>query len=199
MASIIDHTYFKGDLNFPDIAPGKPQNDNLDWHINIYESEYLTEILGLTLYKEFNGELPNPSTQKYQHLLGGVSFTQQNGVGNFWCGFKGERIGENYKFSPIANYVYWQRMRQRSVQTVGVGNVIAETENSRVVTPIHKMVRAWNQMVKWNWILHEYMTVNKDSFPTYIGHDFPPLLNPPLGYELRGNQLLFVKQNSFGI
>lgn len=204
MSTIIDHTYFKGDINIPNIAPGKPGGDNLDWHIQTYESEYVTRLLGLNLADSLIAGVSGVKSGAVMtganfDLLKGAAFIDSNGNRNKWCGLIGDTIGEDYKFSPIANYVYWQRMRQRSSQTVGIGEVISRSENSVPISPADKMVRAWNKMVDWNWILHDFICSRESVYPDYIGLNTPPLPNPPNNYKLFDNQALFVKQNTFGL
>lgn len=200
MSSIIDYTYFKGDINIPNVAPGKEGANNLDLHINTYESEFLTEFFGYRMYADLLSNISsNPASGIWFDLWKGADFVDSNGLANYWTGLVGDTIGENYKFSPIANYVYWHRMRQRSSQTVGIGEVVSLSENSMPISPADKMVRAWNKMVQWNWILHDFILNNKEDYPNYIGLKFPPLSNPRIGAALNGNQRLFITQNTFGL
>jgi hypothetical protein len=198
MSTIIDTSYFYGDLNISNIKAGKPSGDNLNIHIERGESEFLTEILGFNLYTLFKAELPVPVTKPFKDLLFGIDFTDSLGRENHWAGFEGNIIvgdnGEEYKFSPIANYVYWRRMRQKSIQNTGVGPGIPKAENVKRTGPTPEMLRAWNQMVEWNWIMHDFIRQNKDDYPTYIGFKFPPYRIRPNGVRPLGNQRLFIRQ-----
>ena len=206
MDTIIKTSYFFGDLNIPN-ATKEPTLDALESHIGKYESMYLTEILGYEMYKEFNAALtysvdpPTTNVPKWAYLLRGNEFTDSLGRLNNWFGFLGYQNQDNelYKFSPIANYVYWQWMCLNSSQTMGIGEISTESENGLRISPIRKMARAWNDMVKWNWILHDFITVNIADYPDYIGQTFPPEAYPTDASKLAGNQLLFIKQNEFGI
>lgn len=74
------------------------------------------------------------------------------------------------KKSPIANYVYWHWLQNEATSTTGTGEKVADNQNSVNASPGNKMIRAWNQMVKWNWDLIEFLLSNGDVYPQFQNH-----------------------------
>lgn len=73
-------------------------------------------------------------------------------------------VADLLKQSPIANYVYWKWMEDQTTQTVGIGEAAAKAENSMLVSPATKMVRAWNEMIDWNKDLFGFLYTNKETY-----------------------------------
>ena len=71
---------------------------------------------------------------------------------------------------------YWYR-RETATDLLGVGESTTNIENGTRVSPNVKMVTAWNEMVKFNLDLHEYLYANRDDFPDYIGINYTPYAN----------------------
>lgn len=69
--------------------------------------------------------------------------------------------------SPIANYVYWQWIKDQTTQTVGLGEVSSKSENAINVSPVNKMVRAWNEMSEWLGDLYYFMQTNYQIYPEW--------------------------------
>jgi hypothetical protein len=76
-------------------------------------------------------------------------------------------------------------------------------------SPARKIRDAWNEMVDWLWTLHDFLYINKDSYPSYIGLTFPPYqvgrfrystgLQGITGYNRIPNQRYFRYKNIMGI
>lgn len=71
------------------------------------------------------------------------------------------------KKSFIANYIYYQWMKDQYTQTVGLGEVATKAENAQVVTPQYKMIRAYNEMVDRLRELMYYLQVRQDDYPEW--------------------------------
>ncbi len=71
------------------------------------------------------------------------------------------------KQSPIANYVYYQYLKDNISFTMGAGEVTPKSNSSDKVNPFPKMVRAWNEMVQWNWQLVEFLQEYDDIYPEF--------------------------------
>ena len=217
MANYIDISYFVGKIDIPNTdVPGEGGANALELFIKQGESDFLSRFLGVKMYLELlsNTTFASPitGTGVWNDLIQGVEFTDSVGIDNVCEGLTGQFVyaSSGFKRSPIANYVYWEWMRQNSTQTVGIGEGVVQAENMRMVSPAPKMVRAWNEMVDWLWILHDYLVINKADFPNYIGLEFQPLSCPTYwnsaypNYHvdkenLNSNQRLFIKQNNWGI
>lgn len=71
------------------------------------------------------------------------------------------------KKSLIANYVYWHWMADQATVTTGTGEKSSTAANAVDASPARKMVRAWNQMVDWNWELIEFLLSNPTDYPEF--------------------------------
>lgn len=204
MSNFIDISYFVGGIDIPNTDT--TNKNALGLAIKKYESEFLTRFLGKALYAyllsvtDFITDPNNPTAAGMDgYLINGISFTGSNGNPNYTEGIRGGDLyaTSGFKRSMIANYVYWQWMRQYSSQTVGVGVVKSKVENMMLVSPKDKMVTAWNEMVDLITVLHDYLIINKADFPDYIGHTYPPIPNPTWAQIecMQTNQSLFIKHN----
>lgn len=148
--SIIDTTYFlSGNLYIPNVTSidlgdddsPNVQND-LQLFIDIYERELLINALGITLYDEFEAELPIPTTQKWIDLLNGKTYSI-SGKSYRWDGL----IGSN-KQSLIAFYIYCQYLRNDSSIYTTTGVVKADAANSQMYSPTPKYIDNYNRFIK---------------------------------------------------
>ena len=75
--SIVDKTYFIGDINLPtdDIS----RVNKLNQYIDIAQSKYLLKGLGYELYQLFIDDLPTPTEERFTDLLEGKEYTDLNG------------------------------------------------------------------------------------------------------------------------
>lgn len=181
MATLIDNTYFTGSIAIAQKSQAEVAA-NLTAYIMQYEPEYLQKVLGYSFYKDFIAGLEeDPVPQKWADLLNGADFTSLDGKLKHWAGFvAGEGAS---KLSPIANYVYWQFRMYNSTLTTGTGENVSMNENSVQISPARKMCDAWNTMVNTNWVLWEFLFVNKDTYDL-DGSDF--VIFNSCGYALRG-------------
>jgi len=168
---LIDYTYFIGKINLPQRTTEDGQAD-LNLFIALYEQKYLQCVLGFDLWKAFtdgiNVEDSGLIDERWLNLLDGVDYAYQ-GKNGHWAGFTPDfGSGLDYlKVSPIANYVYYQYMANRSSDTMGVGEVVSETDNNKTVNGMRKMITAWNDMVQMNVSLYRYLSANKTVYPEW--------------------------------
>lgn len=158
MANLIDASYFVGEINLV------INQERLNHFIKNYEMQYLIGFLGYDLYKQFiEGLNVQPNAEaKWTKLKNGDEFTDYNSRLNKWLGFTND-----FKKSPIANYVYYHYLRDGISQTTAVGEVQSNTQNSSVISPIDKMVRAYNEMVDLTNLAICYLQVNKATYPSF--------------------------------
>lgn len=71
------------------------------------------------------------------------------------------------KKSPIANYIYYQWMKDQVTQTVGLGEAKTKAENAEVVSPAMKMIRAWNEMSERIYEMLYYLQVRQKDYPDW--------------------------------
>ena len=201
---LINRTYFVGEINIPNVDKA-PVSELLDLYIQKYEIEYLVQVLGEALYKDFvTGARVKPMPVKWERLLYGHEYTKDN-VLHRWDGLiiTGKRDSLTLEDdsitkteydesvdspkSPIAHYVYYWFMRQQFTATSGIGEVTPQGENSTPSGPGFKMAHAWNQMINYTWSLYAFL----DHFPD----DYSSWYASPTVYYNR----FFKKTNTFGI
>lgn len=161
--SIVDYTYFVADISIGQRSQSEVRED-LQRMINIYEDQLLTLLFGLKMKNEFIlGLTQDPIDPKWAALKDGIIY---NDGKSQWMGFANAN-----KLSMIANYVYFYYTRKEVLQATGTGAVVPTNENSIVVNPLYKQVKAWNQMIDWICELDAYLKANKTLYPDYKWKD----------------------------
>jgi hypothetical protein len=155
--SLIDETYFIGELNIPN-TDRPAVSEALTNMISIREKELLTDLLGYDMYKLF---LASPTDPRWADLKNGKEYTV-NGRLHKWEGL----IEENTQ-SLIANYVYYWWIRNEVSKTSGIGEVRPVSENAVNASPADKMVKAWNQMSDKIRRLFHFLYNNADTYPEW--------------------------------
>jgi hypothetical protein len=155
---LIDETYFVGELNIPKAS----EEETLNIFIEKYEKQFLREVLGHETYNAFITGLA-ASDQIWLDLRDGATYTYA-GMGYQWEDLK----------QAIACYVYFHWMRNETSSTTQIGESKPQAQNAVNASSVHKMVRAWNEMVDivWNmwWYLDSSLTTYttwKVSYPSY--------------------------------
>jgi hypothetical protein len=180
MANIIDYSYFIREINLPQTGNPDGQSTVTNF-ITLYEKELLQLVLGYDLWKAFTAGLVEVTpAQKWKDLRDGKEFTNLSGKNKKWEGFKNTDL-----VSPIANYVYYKVMENNATQTTTIGEVSTNKENAASVSPVLKMVNAWNRMVDMICVLKEFLDANTDTYTEWQNTVF--------------NYRLFRKTNQFGI
>ena len=132
---IIDCTYFTGLLSVgisPDTgAPSVTRDaeaDRLNSYIEIYEIEYLENILGDDMCNQFVSYLKSheDSIEKWERLHALLS----------------------EKYSPIACYVFFKYISEANYSVTMVGTVTSSDNDA--VSPNVLQIRSWNDMVNMN-------------------------------------------------
>ena len=166
------HTDFDAKYKLANVAPatqaGAPNPEGVDFakFIADYEAEYLTDVLGYKMAKDFAAAMAiaTPPTGVWAALYSGAEFTDKHGRLNKWPGFR-----NTVDLNPIAMYVYCKWQKERQSYSSGSGERVVLTENSQPITVRGKVVRAWNDMVAMNWILDDFLTQNIADYLDYKG------------------------------
>lgn len=163
MANLIDISFFFGELN---VAQKTESAGSLGIFIDEMEPRLLTDLLGYELYKAYTtGIAAVTPDAKWLAIRDGKEYTNRSGHLTYWDGLiftKGTA-----KKSLIANFVYWHWMADQSTVTTGTGEKASAAANAVDVSPARKMVRAWNQMVKWNCEFVEFLLSNPTDYPEF--------------------------------
>lgn len=156
---IIDKTYFKGNLNIPNVQEnlvplGDRQGNqvNLDEYILKYEKKVMTDALGYEAYKSFiesfdtNGDVLPGADQRWKDLIDGKEYTSQDGTLQKWEGLR-YTLG-TFKYSLIADYVFTIFLNDTSRTFAGTGMVKEQSRTAETETSIPRIAEAWNEFVK---------------------------------------------------
>jgi len=156
---IIDKSYFKGNLNVPnvqsDLVPlGDRQGNqvNLDEYILEYEKKVMIDALGYEAWKSFassfetNGDLKPGAEQRWIDLVDGKEFTSGNGDLVKWEGLR-YTLG-TFKYSLIADYVFAIFLNDTSRTFAGNGMVKEAFKTGETESSIPRIAEAWNRYVK---------------------------------------------------
>lgn len=137
MATIVTVTDFVGEIYIPN-ADKAYVAENIQRFIDKYEKDFLLRVFGTGLYNDLMTGLETvPVPEKWDKLINGDSIPVEfHGIEVYYGGIK----------QAIANYVYYWLARDRSSQTIDMGEASPTVENAVVVTNSNKTVRAWNEM-----------------------------------------------------
>lgn len=178
----IDKTYFFGELILSGVQDAEGAAA-LQLIIDSREAELLQKLLGYELYKAYVAGIavtPTPDA-KWTDLRDGKEYTNGSGVLVKWPGLR-FTIG-TMKKSLIANYVYWHYVRDNHTFTTGSGEKKSPLAINAL--PTAKLVRAWNEMVDWNYQLYDFLNFYPVIYPEYVN------------VTIEAN--LFTKQNSLNL
>jgi hypothetical protein len=182
---------------------------------------YLQIILGSELATSFiNGiiQVTNVSLgttdAKWLNLLFGKKDIN-NAYSNDWLGFSNHKIynssvGNDTRISPYANYIYKMMIESKITTTFGQGEAQPNFENSTLSIPYIKLMRSWNDMVKYHYQMHNFIMENISDYPSYVGVEYPPIQNINLHNTIfdrlhfmprieSENQNYFIKKNILSI
>lgn len=175
MANLIDTSFFFGDLSIAQISDAAVVS-TVNRVINEREPELLLALMGYELYKNYQAGVAG--TQKYKDIRDGKEYTNRSGKLTKWRGLKETvvapvdgppAVAGQYR-SLIANYVYYWHMRNNATASTGTGEKTSKAQNATDASPRQKMGSAWNQMVKWNRELVEFLLSNESDYPEFLKH-----------------------------
>lgn len=183
------HTNFNAKYKIANNAPSDTEGAELAIFIANGEKEYLTDVLGYEMAKEFIQNIEgniDEVTPAFLKLWKGTEFIDKHGRLNKWPGFLNTE-----DLSPIVPFIYRKWQISRQTYSSGSGERVVLTENSEPTGVTNKIVSAWNDMVALNLILDDFLTVNKEAYPKYPG------IYGKLGEY--GNIKYFKRLNAFGV
>ena len=222
MFQFINNSYFdKLNLTLPNTS-SSGDGEVLRLLIDDEQINYLTIMLGTdlaTLFIDGITQVTNSSLGttniKWLNLLFGKKGVN-NTYSNDWLGFSNHHvyvpanIGSTRKISPYANYIYNKMIESKITTTFGQGEAQPNFENSTLSNPYVKLMRSWNDMVKYHFQMHNFIMENIVDYPSYIGVTYPPIENINLNTSIfrklefmprieSENQNYFIKKNILSI
>ena len=172
--AFIDNTYFVGEIAIPNQTGTISNATAITQAIGQYEKEILISLLGYKLYSLLIADLSEgePQSQIYKDLVNGAEF-EINGILLKWNGLK-----NSDKQSLIAYYTYYKMIERETVHNSGIGAILAKGEKGNRVSPVNKMINAWDRMRE---LYGKLPPQTKRYYENYIScvamyypHDFNP-------------------------
>jgi hypothetical protein len=151
--SIVNSSYFIAPYEITDIEGFNPaasaNSSRLTAAINIYEPEFLTALLGKTLYDELTAGLavlPVPDAK--------------------WTALRDKLANSTTKKSCIAAYVWNRYWTDEETKSTSMGQIVPKMENSYRVSSNQKLVMSWNDAMTGAETFYDWMTENLTDYPT---------------------------------
>lgn len=140
---IIDLSYFKGNINVPNVEELNSGNAvKLETYVDKYGRLVMQYLLGYELFLDFdsyieNGELKPTAPQIYKDLV--------DGNGSDFLGLRYTR--GLHKHSAIANFVYYFWLKENSTVQSGVGEISLNSKGAVSLSSINRQVSVWNEFI----------------------------------------------------
>jgi hypothetical protein len=147
--TITDSTYYERgntfipnnkDLNAEPLNSPSAQS-GIDYFIEVSERTLWLNAFGVTLYNEFQSELPTPTTQKWIDLIDGKDYAI-NSKTKRWEGLRGFN-----KQSLASFYVYCQYLRNDNSTYLTTGIAQNTANNAERSDPTPKFVKSWTRFL----------------------------------------------------
>ena len=188
MAIITTYLNFVADIYIPNSAPSLAEGANLDKLINQFEPKMLKDVLGYKMYDEMQTNYTQGSGV-WHDFIAGKNYIDTYGNTQNWDGFR------NIGLNPMANYIYCKWHEQNVTNTVSLGERKGKFENMEQAAVHSKYIKAWNEMSDMLLVMDEFIAINKEDYPNYIGFTFPIDANYTLFNRLPSNIKYFKKNN----
>lgn len=196
--------YFVGDVALPGLT--KEGLEDLQSSVDENEDEALLDIFGHTLYELYK---TNPSEQRFVDLNDGKEFSFDFDSNTVTRKFKGLSDPK----SLLVYYTYYKYRLDNYTETTRVGEAATKAENSTIVTPRYKILRAWNNYVEKTGLIPDKIRIDgvvtgcdlfdKYTLSNYIHYDDKPsiynflLANKDIYPEWEYNNINKQKNNVF--
>lgn len=162
--SLIDTTFFRGDISIPQLAGDEAVEDIVNDTIAKYETAFLSDLLGYAFQKLV---VASPATAPFLAIVQGDEYTDRHGVLRMWTGL----ANSTTKSSPIAQYIFYQYIREQHEVKTRISTVKPKAENATRVAPEYTLNKAWNDMHKMIVNLREFMHAKAADYPQYKPHE----------------------------
>lgn len=157
----IDASYFFGAVLIAQKSDAAV-SASLSIAIDTHEPVLLQALLGYELYKAYLA-WDGSAAGRFKDLRDGLEYTSQDGTTKKWKGLR-YVTGVSTKKSLIANYVYYNYMRENVTITSGTGEKQAINQNAINADVEQKRVNAWNEMVCENLSLIDFLVSKADVY-----------------------------------
>lgn len=147
--SQVNSSYFVGPLTIAQLTEPSVVS-NLNYFIAKHADEVIELLLGKPLFDAY-----------VAGMTGSLPYDAK------WVTLDGKLYDSTNKISPAANYVYFFYQRNLATETTGTGEKILKAENAISVSNAPKAKLMWNDMVKQNQKLIEFVKANPNDYPEY--------------------------------
>ena len=148
---IIDETYFTRELSIPVVNEVQTEAyDTLNYFVDEYVRQLLRDALGIDKFNELDTYVIDGvfvSTDAPQYIIDLVEGKEyeKSGVTYKWSGLISTQ--GVFKKSLLANYVYYNWLRNSFTIQSGVGETTLNPQNATLVNPTQKLVTIWNSFL----------------------------------------------------
>ena len=148
---IIDETYFTRELSIPNVNEVQTEAyDTLNYFVDEYVRQLLRDALGVDKFNELDTYVIDGvfvSTDAPQYIIDLVEGKEydKSGVTYKWSGLISTQ--GVFKKSLLANYVYYNWLRNSFSIQSGVGEATLNPQNANLVNPTQKLVTIWNSFL----------------------------------------------------
>jgi hypothetical protein len=185
--NLINGNYFQGEIAIAGLQ-SQEVIDELNLFITKYELEFLTKLLGRTLYEAFYLAMQEPVIEsrfvpfaygKYFEFVSGDSLCDYVSRGDCMVNYKGllqnpdsdltgTFLSQGYlSNSPIANYIYWH-WNLAHESTIGTATESKQqVSNGLAIGNGVKSVRAWNEMCDQVFDFYKFIDMNIADYPEF--------------------------------
>lgn len=148
---IIDETYFTRELSIPNVNEVQTEAyDTLNYFVDEYVRQLLRDALGVDKFNELDTYVidgvfePTDAPQYIIDLVEGKEY-EKSGVTYRWSGLISTQ--GVFKKSLLANYVYYNWLRNSFSIQSGVGEATLNPQNANLVNPTQRLVTIWNSFL----------------------------------------------------
>jgi hypothetical protein len=137
----------------------KSITDKIDLYIDMYEIQFLNDLLGVELASLLLADLDSyePQTQRFTDIFEEINFTH---------------CGVNYHSKGIKNillgFVWFEYVRDSIVAQSQNGAVNTTTETATPVSGNFSYER-YNNSISWSETIQKYITLDLDVYPEFNG------------------------------
>lgn len=142
---IINASYFVGEINIPNTDSG-PILERVNFFIQKYEPEFLTDLLGYPLYKAFITGIsvvpPAVPASRFTDIIFGAEYTDRNGIPRKW---KGLVVTNSPVYALSGSYSYKAPIYMQAGVTAGLtpGNNVAVFDGTNGTVDL----RGWTPII----------------------------------------------------
>jgi len=153
--SLVDYTYFEGVINID--TSKHAVRDEINLFCEEFEPIYLRTLMGSQMYYDF---VANITDAKYVDLIDNDIVFNYDLITERYTGLR----------NMLKYFIYYQYVKSQSGFNTSLGQSIAESNNSKPITPNRELLRAYNLGVEKFNTASRYIESKGSEYPLHILH-----------------------------